>query len=243
MNTSIIESGLLSSFCNAKSEQELEYTLDRSIKGLGFSQYGYVSLKPNGENQDCYIFTNNDQEWVDRYVEKGYVADDHIFTMIEKATKPFFWGQEVLPDNLTKMQKNIFFEASDFSISKGVTIPLRGPGGEFTHFTASYDGSLSEMKKLIKEIKREFYLLGISFHSSLSHLNSNKKGAEVQLSPFEISLLEHLAEGKSIWDISKKIGVSSAKIDAQIWNICKKMGTNSRMHAMAKAFNLGILRQ
>jgi LuxR family maltose regulon positive regulatory protein len=72
-----------------------------------------------------------------------------------------------------------------------------------------------------------------------------QKSNEQLLSPLtqkELQVLELLAEGYSNFALSDELGVSKSTVRTHLRNINSKMDVNSRMQAVAKARQLGLLK-
>lgn len=64
----------------------------------------------------------------------------------------------------------------------------------------------------------------------------------IRLSLREIEVLKWTKEGKTNWEISVILGISERTVKFHMMNIFKKLNAVSRGHAVAKAFESGVLR-
>jgi hypothetical protein len=67
------------------------------------------------------IHSTYSEEWVERYLTKKYYESD--YGLIRNLFLPYAWGTNISKDT-TPLQKQIFKEAEDFRIFKGITIPF-----------------------------------------------------------------------------------------------------------------------
>lgn len=73
-------------------------------------------------------FSTYPQEWCEYYLTQKYNEGDYV--LLKKSFLPFAWGEKISTE-ISPLQRQIFKEAQDFHIFKGITIPFsstRSPG-------------------------------------------------------------------------------------------------------------------
>jgi polyhydroxyalkanoate synthesis regulator phasin len=104
--------------------------LDFSKKALMDIDHDYfVFFDSNNTNYD--VFTTYPQEWQERYFAQNYQAND--YGLLKSTFLPFTWGEKNSND-ISLLQKQIFKEAQDLAIFKGITVPFS---------TSGYPGALT----------------------------------------------------------------------------------------------------
>lgn len=63
----------------------------------------------------------------------------------------------------------------------------------------------------------------------------------LQITPWERTALELLANGKPTNDIAGRLGISECKVEAYLTTLFARMGAASRTEAIAAAFRRGLL--
>lgn len=99
--------------------------------------FSYVETK--GAN--LTLTTTYPTEWQERYFSQNYQA--HDYGLLKSSFLPFAWGEKISRD-ASPLQRQIFKEAQDLKICKGITVPFSSPaapgvisiafsnGGKFT---------------------------------------------------------------------------------------------------------------
>lgn len=63
----------------------------------------------------------------------------------------------------------------------------------------------------------------------------------LQITPWERTALELLADGKRVSEIAGSLGISECKVEAHLTTLFARMGAASRTEAIAAAFRRGLL--
>jgi DNA-binding CsgD family transcriptional regulator len=81
-------------------------------------------------------------------------------------------------------------------------------------------------------------------HIALSRIAGNKlpNADTTVLSPREKEVLDWLKQGKSSWDISVILDISTRTVNFHVYNIMRKLGATNRPQAVAIAARLGLIR-
>ncbi len=96
----------------------------KCLFGIDHDHLTFFDIK-NGEKSS---FSTYPEEWLERYLTQKYYENDYV--LLKKSFLPFVWGEKISP-NITPLQGQIFKEAQDFHVFKGITVPFsstRSPG-------------------------------------------------------------------------------------------------------------------
>lgn len=63
----------------------------------------------------------------------------------------------------------------------------------------------------------------------------------LQLTPRQLECLAWVAEGKSARDIGEILGISGRTVEAHLIKVCNRLGVRTRLQAVLKARDLGLL--
>lgn len=175
------------------------------------------------------VFHSYPQEWANRYNTSKYQQSDPIFQSLTKISMPFVWRSEEFQD-ISHVQKNILYEAHDFGIDNGTTIPLI-PHKEFQGFLTILDKCFLHPEVI--------YLISIAANlctERIVALQSNPNDLS-HLTNKEIEILELKSRGIPNKKLTYELGVSLATINFHLKNIRKKLDAISTEQALLKFSN------
>ena len=84
---------------------------------IDYDHLTFFDIK-NGEESS---FSTYPQEWLEHYLAQKYYENDYV--LLKNSFLPFAWGERI-STNITPLQRQIFKEAQDFHVFKGITIPF-----------------------------------------------------------------------------------------------------------------------
>jgi len=73
-------------------------------------------------------------------------------------------------------------------------------------------------------------------------LRQTEPTPHVSLTQREREALQWAAEGKSEWEIGERMGISEHGVDKHMRSAREKLGTRTRVHAVAEAIRLGLIK-
>ncbi len=224
----------------AEDPEELERVFQETVAELGFKYFAYhvVSIGGVGDRLP-YAITNYADEWARRYVHAGYLQIDPVTGEAPHRVVPYGWRELMAPERLTPLQRQMFFEAEDFGICDGLTIPMHGHGREFATMSLVPDGKAPSADIHL------LHLLSLYYHqhsrSILLERAMSPPRAKALLSPREKETLQWVAVGKSAWEISEILGIAEKSVEFHVENAKRKLGVFNRTHAVVKAIMLGLI--
>jgi DNA-binding NarL/FixJ family response regulator len=77
--------------------------------------------------------------------------------------------------------------------------------------------------------------------ASDTRAGTNPRSSEVLLSERQLDVLQALLQGKSNKVIARDLGIAEGTAKAHLWSIYQALGVNSRLQAMTKAHQLGLV--
>lgn len=197
----------------------------------------YYWVNSVGENYGAGTFP---EEWAERYVEKEYNKIDPVVLGCYQRFDPVNWKDL---DWASKTARNFLSDAMEHGIgTQGLTIPVRGPNGQYAVLTINDTRSDEDWAEFISVNKRSFMIIAHEF---------NKKGLEFdaddtnsihgKLSPRELSALTHLARGMSRTQAAQHMKISEHTLRVYIESSRHKLGALNTTHAVARAINNGLI--
>ena len=180
------------------------------------------------------------QEWVDRYVEKDYLRmDPVIFGCFQRFT-PVDWKEL---DWSTRAARAFLKEAIDYGVgNQGLTIPIRGPSGQFALFTASNNCDDFAWSRFIDANLRDLMIIAHEFNKKALEFETGGDSAPTPLlSPRELSAMSHLARGLSRAQAAQEMDISEHTLRVYIEAARHKLGALNTTHAVARALSRGLI--
>jgi len=210
--------------------------LDRicAVYGLDFATY--ASMLPDGR---IIGYTNYPEAWVKYYVEHEFQNIDPVIQTAAKSIVPVNW--RTIGDNYR--DSVVFQKAREYGIgSAGLSIPVRGPYGEFAVFSVTKDCSDEQWATLTTASIRDFQSIAVYMHDSVMRGHGlfkllNKK----PLSKREAEVLQWYARGKTQDDIAVLTGLRPSTVTAYLQSARTKLNALSTAHAAARAVSLGAI--
>ena len=113
-------------------------------------------------------------------------------------------------DWTSKAARSFLREAIDFGLgNQGLSIPIRGPHGQYAPFTVNHACSDDEWEKIIQDGRRDFILIAHMFNKKALELEPDKSAEPAQsLSPRETETLTLLSLGYSRAQAANTMGIS-----------------------------------
>ncbi|MDD3182679.1 MAG: LuxR family transcriptional regulator [Alphaproteobacteria bacterium] len=227
----------------AQNIEEVCVAVRTHIEPQGFERFTYALLiSPHGPvNKPLYISTYP-SEWANRYVQQKYASRDLIMRFVATTLRPFLWDEVSEHAEITKVQHQIFNEASDFNILSGGSVPIHGPGAVKASFAVASSLPEPEFARLFLAQRHELHLVATYAHERMLDIGLIKDPRlSFKLTPREVDVLTWTACGKTAWEISEILSLSEDTVREYIKNACRALNTNNKTHAIAVALVNGLI--
>lgn len=231
---------LIQKCCSAQSLSELHQLFSKYVENVGFKKYSYQLIKSsNYDSQKPLIISTYAPEWVNHYVEQDYTNIDPVIRKGVMMPMPFQWSQLWRGVEISKKQRRLFSEASDYGVSEGVGIPVLSHGGGKAMISLVSEESSDQTSKIFIENQTRLQLISVYYHHAVLNLCGNTYlnttfNQDFNLTGRELDLLKWIAEGKTFPDIAGILGISENTVLFHSKNLYKKMGVSSRHEAVVK---------
>jgi len=230
---------------SAKTPEEVFSLFLEAVERLGFDRVMYSMLTKNetaakSTPPAAAIMRNYPDDWVAHYVEAGYVDSDPVRRLARRMRGPFTWRQTIESGHFSKRELRVFAEATAAGLHDGVAIPFHGPNGEIMGVgLASSVGGVDAGRQL-----NRINILGVQFHLAYSSLAFPVQvSTHIRLSPREHEILSWCLAGKTTWAISQILNSAEKTVEWHLTRIYLKLGVSTRIEAVVKALNLGLISQ
>jgi len=176
--------------------------------------------------------------WSDYYMEQGYLRVDPVVLGGFQRFHPVEWKRL---DWSSKAARNFRGESIDAGVgNQGLSVPIRGPNGQFALFTASHRCDDAEWASYIEENQRDLILVGHYFNQKALELRTAKvEELGPSLSPREVDALTFLALGHNRSQAAESLSISEHTLRVYIESARFKLGAMNTTHAVAKALTQG----
>ncbi|MGR3760422.1 helix-turn-helix transcriptional regulator [Roseobacteraceae bacterium NS-SX3] len=219
------------------THEGLQQIVERIRDAFGIDHIVYHWVDSTGEQYGCGTYS---QEWVDRYLEQGYLRTDPVITGCYQRFHPVDWKRL---DWTTKAARIFSEDARAHGVgNQGYSIPIRGPNGQFALFSVSHNCDDATWAKFTEQHSRDLILMAHYFNRKALEFEPDRGPAEVQpLSPREIDALTYLAIGYTRAQVAKTLSISEHTLRVYIESARFKLGAVNTTHAITRAMSCGII--
>jgi LuxR family transcriptional regulator, activator of conjugal transfer of Ti plasmids len=149
---------------------EIERLLRRTLDQYGFPCFAYLSFAPRGDDDDTLAITTYPSSWVEQYCANRYDRIDPVISRSIATTLPFAWSADRSDLKLTKKQKWLLEQASEFGIQHGFTIPIHDRQGKVATLTLADGDSRSAFDARAEQCRHQLHLIAIYLHAQLRNV-------------------------------------------------------------------------
>lgn len=191
-------------------------------------------------SKEPFLALTYENNWVEQYLEADYVRIDPVVQGSIARFQPFDWKEL---DWSGKTARNFLHEAVASGVgNQGMSVPIRGPSGQFALFTVSASKTDDQWEKFSHDSMSDLILLSHYFNQSALRLTGSQTAAPSKpLSPREVDALSLLAAGQSRGHAAEKLGISEHTLRVYIEAARLKLGANNTTHAVALGLAQGLI--
>lgn len=213
-------------------------------RAYGFDHFLYRSQLPSSLVKPFVLVVNgNPEPWHRRYVERDYARIDPALHHCATSVSPVVWADLLADPELPERGRRMMYEAREFGLVSGTSIPVRGGHGESGLFNVSSGDATEHAGPDIRRWLPEIFLLTAYVHEAACRLATD--GAlpfrPRELTPRERECLLWAAEGKTSWETALIVGISERTVIFHLRNAMEKLETTSRQQAIARAVAQGLI--
>lgn len=224
---------------SSPSAQDVAQHTIAVAKQLGYHSVSVVK-KTAQEDAGEVLFSNNSASDIAQYQRDGMVKDDPLVNRGVQSEFPQS-GAEIASARLSAAERNVLaYIAKSAGCGDSLVIPVRrsaSPGGVIVFGGLKPDTSPAARAALT--------ILGHCAFGRIAELKLSGGGgvprAKIQLSPRETEVLGWVAKGKCDSEIAIILGMSERTARFHVANAKTKLDTTSRVQAVTKAMELGLI--
>lgn len=228
---------------NARDETDTVIRLQTVAQGLGFDKVLFAVIpQPKVNIGQIYLRSNYPDQWRDHYDRNNLRAADPTVEYCFKSSSPFVW----MPQSFkTPEQQTLYEEAASFGLKVGVTLPIRGIGGEIGMLTCVRDENPGPAfrRDLAQNLGGLSLLRDVAFDTLQQYVHASMAPTEEvpNLTARELDCLQWMCAGKTAWEIGRILSISEAGVNFHITNLRTKFGVSRRNDVVIKALRLGLI--
>ncbi len=179
-------------------------------------------------------------EWITHYFESQYEVIDPVLQGAAGAFAPIDWADlDWAPAQCRKFLQ----DAGEFGVgNQGLTVPIRGPNGQFALFTVNKACTPSTWAKLMASYRTDFTLIAHYTHQQALKLSAPPQTTPIRsLSAREMDAIRLIADGLSRGRAADQLGISENTFRVYIDSARHKLGALNIPHAIALAAYRGVI--
>ncbi|WP_058247238.1 helix-turn-helix transcriptional regulator [Tropicibacter naphthalenivorans] len=222
---------------SAKGLDDLQIVIEELRDQYGVDHMVYHWVNSNGEQYGCGTY---DLEWVNRYVERGYLRIDPVIQGCFQRFHPVNWKRL---DWSSKSARALLKDAIEHGIgNQGFSIPIRGPNGQFALFSLTHNCSDAEWEEFTESNRRDLILVAHYFNQKALEFEPGRTPEPAQqLSPRELEAMTLLAIGYSRAQAADTLSISEHTLRVYVESARFKLGAMNTTHAVARALSRGLI--
>ena len=222
---------------NARDLSDLQTATERLRNICNVAHVVYHWVNSRGERFGAGTYR---QEWVDRYVEKDYLRMDPVILGCLQRFNPVDWKEL---DWSSRAARAFLREAIEYGVgNQGLSIPIRGPAGQFALFTISDTCTDDAWAQFIDEHMRDLIVIAHEFNKKALEFEQWGDSATMPaLSPRELAAITYLARGLSRAQAAREMDISEHTLRVYIEAARHKLGALNTTHAVARALSRGLI--
>lgn len=219
------------------SEERFSGYLKEICENFEFDDAAYAGVNPIGGTMHAIVTYN--EEWQNHYQEHALHNIDPTLQSGMRSVAPVDWSRLGRDTNF----RRVFDEARQFGIGeRGLTIPIRGPYGEFGMLSVTRDCDEAEWKKLKRNVIADLQPVAAHVHD---HVMKSEPLTQFlhhpNLSKRELEILQWVAAGKSQQDIADILSISSRTIEVHLRSSRQKLFALTTAQAVGRAIGMSLI--
>jgi DNA-binding CsgD family transcriptional regulator len=226
----------ISESSNAVSETALLDLYLKTVEGEGYQNA--VFAKTRGKRLAGIPWNHFPDGYRKSYLENEWDKIDPVVQQINQTTRPFLWSDVFESPRLNERQRRFIEDCRDLGVHSGLTIPMHGPGSEVDLISLS----LREHKATDATRIPLVHAITVQYRTRLYELQGETISSCKALTQKETECLNWCKEGKTNWEIGEILSISEKTVEFHLSNTTRKLGVSTRITAVVKGLQLGLIK-
>lgn len=178
---------------------------------------------------------NYPDEWLDLYLNQGYITIDPIIRDQLNDFKPRTWSESFAHAD-SAQEKSFIEQARAFDLHEGVALSVPDKSGTASLF--SFQGrAVTQHQRHLAVLE----YLSPHLHCAFARIGHYPPSIGIALSVREKEILQWIKAGKTNWEISMILRISERTVKFHTQNLMAKLGASTRSHAVVLALRQGLI--
>ena len=188
------------------------------------------------------LIANYSPAWRDRFLAARYDKIDPIGATAQVARLPFHWCQADYVGRSSRLQRQMFDEAADFGLTRGITVPIRNNRGRVSTMTMVTNGTETSFSHNVEQNRHLIHLVALHFDANITgRLGLDAGGVAPKLSPRETECLRWAARGRSTFETAAILAIARRTVVFHLENAKRKLRVTTTRQAIVEALRRGAL--
>jgi DNA-binding CsgD family transcriptional regulator len=220
-----------------ESEDTYVKFLGKICAKFGFDDAAYAGINPAAGTM--HTFVTYSEDWKEHYKRNSFQLIDPTLHTALRSVAPVDWSRLRRDANYAR----VFRDAGDFGIGQsGMTIPVRGPFGEFGMLSVTRQCSEKEWQTLRGKTLSELQSIAAHLHDHVMRTDTLTRSLHrPRLSKREVEVLQWVAAGKSQQDVGDILSISNRTVEVHLRSIRHKLLALTTAQAVGRAVGLGLI--
>ena len=220
--------------------------LQSSVAKFGFRCFAYLIVNLAGHVAHSgwhpILLSNYPRNWTKCYLERSYHLTDPLVIDAGVQRTPFRWGPGAEYRKLGPEEKHVMKEAAAQGLTRGLAIPIHGPGKEIGLFTVASEHSARDLDALLETKSHALQLIGLYTHATVvERITPNLEVIQIRLTAKEKEVLFWTGQGKTSNEVSKILYRSEATVNYHLQRAMQKLNAVNKCQAVVKATTSGLI--
>ncbi len=212
-------------------------------ESFGLDCFAYYVVRPPVGRPAPRNMQSYPEDWLIHYDDMGYPHVDAALSTAAHTILPYVWSSIRLGRPLSKRQRLVFDEASEFGLVNGMSVPLHGPEGGLAVLSFSTDAPAGEFDDIWRTRRHELAVVGAYTHEAMLRCAARTADySPVRLSDRERECLAWTSRGKTTWEVGEILSISEKTVLYHLTNAMRKLDVYSKHHAVVKALLMGLIK-
>lgn len=216
--------------------------LDRAVAGLrGIFQVDHAVYHSINRNGTPYALNTYSEDWGSYYLSETLYRIDPVVRGAFQRFHPYDWKTL---DWGSRQSRRFLSDAIEGGVgNQGISVPIRGPQGEFALFTLSHRCTDRRWQSFLAAHRGDLLLFGHFLHQAVRRIECAGRDcfAGPGLSPRESEVLQLLAGGLNRSRVAERLKISEHTLRVYVESARFKLGAANTTHAVARAVSHGLI--
>jgi DNA-binding CsgD family transcriptional regulator len=218
---------------------ELNHAFGSMVADWGFDNFVAIQVSSRLDNVRAPLtksFGRPPTPWLNRYREAGHIRRDAGIARIMTSAEPFWWS-EVQAGPLSRDQLQVFGEAAEFGLSRGLVVPIRQPDGSvWSCLLTSDDVDEIEDLKFAAVVAANYY---VGRGALLQTKEDRRIDLAYRLTKRQREVVTWLACGLTSDEIGEVLGTSGRTVAHQLDDAKRRLNARTLASLVAEAITNG----